>query len=120
GCLAVSSDGKTVATADQYGTVRLWDWTTGKELLALPGRQDLSSAFRFMADGKRLLSHHSITVPGSPPAFAFDLWDAATGKRLTRIPREKDASYMCLSADGRVLAEVQARATVEVRELATK
>src|SRR5262249_56915805 len=54
--LALSPDGKTLASASRDGTVRLWDPATGQERAALRGHQDAVHAVAFAPDGKRLAS----------------------------------------------------------------
>src|SRR5262249_1089375 len=50
GCLAISRDGKTVASAGRDKTVKLWDLTSGKELATLKGHSDWVDAVAFNPD----------------------------------------------------------------------
>src|SRR5262245_22198781 len=54
--LALSPDGKVLATAGEDRAVRLWDVATRKELLALTGHQQRAVCVAFSPDGKRLAS----------------------------------------------------------------
>ncbi len=65
-----SPDGRRLATADEHGTVRLWDGANGQELAALPGRGPTWSP-----DGRRLA-----TAGGKDGTVR--LWDGSRGQEL--------------------------------------
>jgi RNA polymerase sigma factor (sigma-70 family) len=69
--VALSPDGKLVASTDRDGSNRLWDPATGRELDLAP---DLKTAFVFAA-GDRLLA--AVRLPGG-----YRLTDLATGKAV--------------------------------------
>lgn len=56
GCVAFSSDGRTLATGDSDRKVRLWDCRTNKELGTLPGHSDCVVSVAFSPDGQALIS----------------------------------------------------------------
>jgi WD40 repeat protein len=74
--LAVSPDGKTLATGDDTGVVRLWEVATGKPRGVLKGHQGAVVALAFSADGMRLASGSKDTT-----ALLWDLPSAALGER---------------------------------------
>ena len=69
-----SRDGKTVVTASEDKTTRLWDAASGKELHVLRGHEGRSRSAQFSRDGKTV-----VTASGDKTAR---LWDAASGKEL--------------------------------------
>jgi RNA polymerase sigma factor (sigma-70 family) len=76
--LAVSPDGKILASSDWGPALRLWDTATGKPLRSLAGWDQFGSAcLLFSADGRRLIS---VSRQGK-----LQIWDAATGKELCRF-----------------------------------
>src|SRR5262249_23617565 len=92
--LTVSPGCRLIAGVDQY-RIRLWDFATGKELLADLGRHNWPvHSLAFTPDGKQLLT---------AGLFNNDVgvWDPATGKELRHITTGGGMVY--LSPDGRRL-----------------
>jgi len=71
-CLALSSDGKTLASGDAEGTIQVWDVTAGKELAAFKGNRGWVACIAFSPDGKTLASGGADRV--------IRLWDVPKGK----------------------------------------
>jgi WD40 repeat protein len=99
--VAFAPDGKTIVTASDDGTARLWDVATAKQLaeLSAGGRAnrrlhdtqpfDLAPYVRagFTSDGKRVVA----TWPGA----GVELWDAATLQGLPALlPPHMEGSYV--------------------------
>src|SRR3954452_12808884 len=55
-CVAVSPDGKTLASASSDKTIKLWDVATGKQRATLKGHTDGVSSVAFSPNGKTLAS----------------------------------------------------------------
>jgi WD40 repeat protein len=72
-----SPDGKLVVTAGADNTARVWDATTGKQLLVLKGHTGALNAARFSPDGKFI-----ITASADSTAR---IWDTASGQLLAIV-----------------------------------
>jgi RNA polymerase sigma factor (sigma-70 family) len=78
GKLAVSPDGKILASSDYKPALRLWDTATGKPLRSLAGWDGFASdCLVFSADSQRFIS---VSRKGK-----LQIWDVATGKELCRF-----------------------------------
>ena len=97
-CVALSPDGRVVATGTKQGAVRLWDASSAKPLLDLVAHETGTTAVAFSTDGKSLVS-------GGADGVAR-IWDAATGMRLLELRGEHiDAlRVVAFSPDGTRLA----------------
>ena len=74
--VALSPDGRRLASSSLDDTVRLWDTATGKEIYKLPGHGQLGGyrTVGFRAGGGRLLSWGD--------DLDLRVWDVKTGKRV--------------------------------------
>ncbi len=94
--VAFSRDGKTLVTGDRYGTIRLWDVATRRQIRSLP-----ESAFPPAAlspDGKTLAARDAYGTAA--------LWNAATGQQIRIFSNGNGyvVSSMAFSPDGAMLA----------------
>lgn len=96
--VAISPDGKTLATGGLDGTIRMWDVETGKFIKCLLGHNSYVYRLAWSPDGNTLAS-----------AGAYDgscgLWDVKTGV-LRRAIRSKHGvvTYVAWSPNGRQIA----------------
>jgi WD40 repeat protein len=95
--LVLAPDGKTVATAGEDKTIRLWALDTGKELRRFEGHKDHVPGLAFAPDGKTLAS------------ASFDrtvrLWSVADGKELKQLTGHAGQVWsVAFSRDGQTLA----------------
>ena len=84
-CVAISSDGKTLASGGADNTIRFWDVASGKEQATLKKAADYgvdSVAFSPDPDGKKLAS-------GSG-GNRIQLWDVGTRKDTTLLNRNSE------------------------------
>src|SRR5262245_20856688 len=94
--LAISPDGKVLASGSARGTVCLWALPSGKELRVLTGHRGSVYAVAFSPDGKTLAS--------SATDGSIRFWETATGEFLTRcFTTAGDARALAFAADGKLI-----------------
>src|SRR5581483_1627946 len=54
--VAISPDGKTLASGSGDKTIKLWDLASGREIVTLPGHSDYVKSVVFSPDGRMLVS----------------------------------------------------------------
>ncbi len=108
-----SPDGKRLATGGHDNVVRLFDTSTGKELLTLQGHASSVTSFSFSPDGKRLAS-------GSLDK-TIKLWDTSTGKELLTLQgHARSVSSVSFSPDGKRLASGSWDRTIKLWDTSTR
>jgi hypothetical protein len=94
--VAYAPDGKTIATAGNDKTVRLWDAGTGKELRRLDDHGGAVESVAFSPDGKRLAS-------AGQDGFAR-LWRLGTDEPAVKVGNANGVLLgVAFSSDGRTL-----------------
>ncbi|HYT87610.1 MAG TPA: PQQ-binding-like beta-propeller repeat protein [Gemmataceae bacterium] len=108
--VALSADGKLLASDGGHGAVVLWDPHTGKKLSSFPphprkdqfGRirdEDSLGGFALSSDGKRLAASVGRFQP------VIRLWDVPTGKEVGKmVVKDSAERKLVFSPDGRMLA----------------
>ena len=77
-CLAMSQDGKVLASGGEDGVVQLWDVASAKPGAKLTDHKDWVLCLAFSADGKQLASG---SIDGT-----IRLWDVTGGKKMADLP----------------------------------
>ncbi|MFD9902914.1 hypothetical protein [Streptomyces sp. NPDC059063] len=109
---AVTADGRTLATATQYGRVRLWDPHEGRtrSTFFVPAAEGISLAFS--PDGR--------TLAGTGNDERVRLWETATGKaRATLNGHSSFVECLAFSPDGHSLASSAIDGEVRLWDLTT-
>jgi eukaryotic-like serine/threonine-protein kinase len=105
-------DGKRLAFASSDRTVKVWDATTGQEIVTLK-RHGIVSSVAYSPDGKRLAS---ATYDGT-----VKVWDATTGQEILTLKGHTSAVLgVAFSRDGQRLTSAGLDGTVKVWDTATR
>jgi RNA polymerase sigma factor (sigma-70 family) len=112
--VAVSPDGKVLASAGWDWAVRLWDMQTGQELRSISGPDGWFWCVAFSPDGTKL------AAGGDKRDRKIHLYDAATGAELRRFEGHAEGAYaVAFSPDGQTLASGGPDAVIRLWNLAS-
>jgi WD40 repeat protein len=94
--VAITGDGKTLASGSYDTTIKLWNLATGKEISDLPGHSGIIHSVAFSPDGKTLAS-------GSQDD-TVKLWHVATGREIRTLKHGYHVRAVVFTPDGKTLA----------------
>jgi WD40 repeat protein/serine/threonine protein kinase/tetratricopeptide (TPR) repeat protein len=114
-CAAFSPDGRTLATARQFGTVTLWDATTGQQRVGLRNDDDTlrdAVTLAYSRDGKLLAAGDT--------AGNVRLWNAETGELKASLKGHTQyVGAVVFSPDGRTLLSCSSDKTARLWDVVT-
>jgi WD40 repeat protein len=116
---AFSHDGRTLAAANRYGEVILWELLTGRERarFAFPAKTYSPSGRLAFSPDNRMLAALGHWRPAPP----MQVWDLATRQRLGPFPGHLDSiTAVAFSPDSRLMATASHDGTVLIREVRRK
>jgi WD40 repeat protein len=94
--LAICSDNRTLASAGDDRTIKLWDLGTGRVRLTLSAHADAVFGLAFSSDGSRLAS--------ASRDGTIILWDTDRGDELLRLRGQSGSARLQFSPDGQTVA----------------
>jgi WD40 repeat protein len=99
--VAFSADGRRIVTGSYDKTAKVWDATTGVELLTIKGHKGHIYCVAFSPDNQRIVTGASMFAVGISPGEA-KVWDAATGQQIFDLKGHNYSVWsVAFSPDGR-------------------
>ncbi|BAY29832.1 protein kinase [Nostoc carneum NIES-2107] len=110
--VAISPDGKTLASGSHDKTIKLWNLATGKLIRTLTGHSGWIHSVAFSRDGNILAS-------GSEDK-TIKLWNLVTGEQIGTLTGHSNwVNSVAFSRDGKTLASGSEDTTIKLWNLAT-
>lgn len=94
--IAFSSDSQLIASGSKDKTIKIWQVSTGKEIITLNGHSDHVTSVSISADNQILAS--------ASKDKTLKLWSLATGKLISTITRDETIQTLAFSPDSLTLA----------------
>jgi WD40 repeat protein len=84
-CVAISLDGKMLATGSSDNSIKLWNLNTGQEIYTLTGHSNRIHSVAFSPDGQTLASDSSDNT--------IKLWNVKTGQEICSISGQSNRVF---------------------------
>ena len=108
--LALTRNGKMLASGSDDGTIQLWDISIGIPTLSLPAGK--TGALAFSNDGKILASANN--------SDSIQLWDVTTGRQWTSLKSQNGyITVLAFSTDGKILASGDRYGAIQLWDIPT-
>ncbi|KAL0954030.1 hypothetical protein HGRIS_005184 [Hohenbuehelia grisea] len=105
--IAVSPDGKRIASVSQDQPLTIWDTTTGEQLVATDDNAVNPTSLSFSSDGTRIASASKDCM--------IRVWDATTAKLLKKFQgHEMEATTIAFSPDDKYIASGSVDASIRI------
>jgi WD40 repeat protein len=110
--VAISPDGKTIASSGDERTIKLWNLATGKQVSSLNGHFQQVNVVAISPDGKFLVSGSDDNT--------IKIWNLATRKQIRTLQGHSDSVHaLAISADSQTLVSGSDDNTIKIWDLAT-
>ncbi|MEH2330757.1 serine/threonine-protein kinase [Nostoc sp.] len=110
--VAISPDGKTIASSGDDSTIKLWNLATGKLISSLNGHFQEVNVVVISPDGKLLVSASDDNT--------IKIWNLATRKQIRTLIGHSDSVHaLAISADSQTLVTGSDDNTIKIWDLAT-
>ncbi|MEI1376705.1 serine/threonine protein kinase [Nostoc sp. UHCC 0926] len=110
--VAISPDGKTIASSGGDRTIKLWNLATGKAISLLNGHSQQVNVVVISPDGKTLVSGSDDNT--------IKIWNLTTRKQIRTLQGHSDSVHaLAISADSETLVTGSDDNTIKIWDLAT-
>ncbi|NER34320.1 MAG: protein kinase [Oscillatoria sp. SIO1A7] len=110
--LAISPDGRTIASGSADETIKIWDAKSGELINTLPGHEKSVYSLAISPDGKTLVSGGGDK--------AIEIWDLRTNERKKTLEGHDFSVFtVAVSPDSKTIASGSSDKTIKIWELKT-